>query len=78
MVQGHTSAGLEDVIEAWGLMELRLEGTVEIDDTISIELTPALLEAIADHPLAHHLMALPRYGPSVGIEVTTTGPKKGL
>lgn len=65
----HTSTELEDVIDTWALMELRLSSTIDADDPITITITNECLDQIRQHPLVDQLMALPRYGPSVGITV---------
>nr|WP_023164826.1 hypothetical protein [Brevibacterium sp. Ap13]AGY35389.1 hypothetical protein AP13_p00800 [Brevibacterium sp. Ap13] len=73
---GHTiSAELERVIDAWLLMELRHEGQVDVDDTISIEISESCAAEIAQHPLAYYLESLPRFGPEVGIEVSVNTGK---
>lgn len=68
--QGRISPELDRVIDTWGLMELRLSGAVDVDDVVSVEISSDCLAEIKKHPLADHLMALPRYGPAVGIDVT--------
>lgn len=65
----HTSPELETVIDTWALMELRLSNAVDTDDTITLSITNECLDQIKQHPLAHELMTLPRYGPAVGINV---------